>query len=351
MIQNIATLVAARRGQQYAQQLQAQMSTLGQEVATGRKADISGELGGLTPILIGLRDAHERSGSYLMATATLETRLDTMQLAFSTIREAVGQLGWEALAAVGRADATSLGNVQLSAEATLATVVRQLNLTVAGRYLFSGSPVDTSPMVGGTAPAGVIDAVVTDAATAAGGQLGLADIAGLVADLDAIFADAHPDPALHFSSAFYQGAPAGEPPMAGQLDEGERLAYGIKANDQAFRDVLQGLHMLASVRFGDPIMTEDAYRSFVETGVERLQQGLAQLVDVAARTGQNQARVVESRDRLQAALDLYNRQIVDLERRDPYDAATLLIALEQQLQASYLVTSRLNQLSLAYFLR
>jgi flagellar hook-associated protein 3 FlgL len=278
-------------------------------------------------------------------------RLDATQVALSAIQDAGGQLGWEALAAVGRADYTSLRNVQISAAATLETVVRHLNTSVSGRFLFSGTLVESKPMVTGAAPTGIVGSVVSDAATTAGGQIGVTDVAGLIADLDAVFDDSHANPAWRFSSAFYEGAPASEPDLAGQLDENTRITYGLKANDPGFREVMQGLHMLAAVRFGDAVMTEAAYTQFAEAAVAKLQQGLGRMIDLAARTGQNQARVADNLDRLEAARNLYNREIVELERRDPYEAATLINALEQQLEASYMVTARLSQLSLVEFLR
>ncbi|MGH6913532.1 MAG: flagellin, partial [Geminicoccales bacterium] len=70
-----------------------------------------------------------------------------------------------------------------------------------------------------------------------------------------------------------------------------------------------------------------------------------------ARTGQNQALVAANQERLEVAKGLYNRQIVELERRDPYEAATILTTLEQQLEASYLITARMNELSLTSYLR
>ncbi|MGH6945507.1 MAG: flagellin [Geminicoccaceae bacterium] len=205
-------------------------------------------------------------------------------------------------------------------------------------------------MLTGAGPDGVIADVIGDAAAAAGGQLDVPAIAGLVADLDAVFDDTHPDPTRRYSAAFYQGAPASEPDLAGQLDESTRMTYGLKANEPAFRDIAQGLYMLSAVDFGDPIMTEDAYREFAGAAVQRLQRGLAELVDLAARTGQNQARVSDNQGRLDAAADLYSRQIVELEKRDPYEAATLLTSLEAQLETSFAITARMNQLSLVNYL-
>ena len=351
MVDPVATIVASRRMQHDVSRLQQRLSVVGQEVATGMKADVSGELRSRTSILLAFRDAHARTERYLESGATLTMRLDTMQLAMSTVRDTAEPLALETLAAVGREDVISLRNVQTSAAAALDGVLRQLNVAIAGRYLFAGTRVDQPPMLDGPGPAGVIGAVIGDAAAAAGGQIDTADVAALLADLDAVFDDSHPDPARRYGTAFYQGSPAAEPDLVGQLDEGGRIVYGVRANDAAFRDIVQGLHMLAALQYGDAAMTEAAYRAYATAGAERLQRGLGRLVDVAARTGQNQALVAANQERLDVAKDLYNRQIAELERRDPYEAATILTMLEQQLQASYMITARMNELSLTSYLR
>jgi flagellar hook-associated protein 3 FlgL len=351
MVDPVATIVAARRMQHDVGRLQQRLSIVGQEVATGMKADVSGELRGRTSTLLAFRDAHARTERYLESSATLTMRLDTMQLAMSAIRDSSEPLALETLAAVGREDVVSLRNVQTSAAAALDGVLRQLDVAIAGRYLFGGTVVDGAPMVGGAGPEGVIDAVIGDAAAAAGGQIDTGDVPGLLAELDTVFDDSHPDPTRRYTTAFYQGSLATEPDLVGQLDEDGRITYGLKANALAFRDIVQGLHMLAAVRYGDAAMTEAAYRDYATAAAERLHRGLGRLVDLAARTGQNQALVAANQERLEVAKDLYNRQIVELERRDPYEAASILTTLEQQLEASYLVTARMNELSLTSYLR
>ncbi len=350
MVDPVATIVAARRMQHDITRLQHRLATAAQEVVTGVKADVSGELRGRTSILIAFRDAHARTERYLESGATLTMRLDTMQLAMTAIRDTAEPLGLETLAAIGREDVVSLRNVQTWATTALDGVLRQLNVAISGRYLFGGAVVDQPPMVAGAGPAGVLAAVIGDAAAAAGGQLDVGDVAGLLAELDSVFDDSHPDPSRRYGTAFYQGSAAAEPDLVGQLDEDGRITYGLKANEAAFRDILQGLHMLAAVRYGDAAMSEAAYRDYATAAAQRLQQGLGRLVDLAARTGQNQALLAANQERLEVAMDLYNRQIVELEKRDPYEAATMLTALEQQLEASYLLTARMNRLSLTAYL-
>jgi flagellar hook-associated protein 3 FlgL len=350
MVDPVATIVATRRMQHDISRLQHRLATAAQEVVTSVKADVSGELRGRTSILIAFRDAHARTERYLESGATLTMRLDTMQLAMTAIRDTAEPLALETLAAIGREDVVSLRNVQTWAETALDGVFRQLNVAISGRYLFGGAVVDQPPMLSGPGPAGVIDTVIGDAAAAAGGQIDAGDVAGLLAELDSVFDDSHPDPSRRYGAAFYQGSAAAEPDLVGQLDEDGRITYGLKANEAAFRDIMQGLHMLAAVRFGDAAMSEAAYRDYATAAAERLQQGLGRLVDLAARTGQNQALVAANQERLDVARDLYNRQIVELEKRDPFEAATMLTALEQQLEASYLLTARMNQLSLTSYL-
>src|ERR671918_2804327 len=104
MVAPVATIVAARRMQHDINRLQARLTTVGQEVATGMKVDVSGELRGRTSILLAFRDAHARTERYLESGATLTMRLDTMQLALSAIRDTSEPLGLETLAAIGRPD-------------------------------------------------------------------------------------------------------------------------------------------------------------------------------------------------------------------------------------------------------
>ena len=65
MVDPVATIVAARRMQHDIGRLQQRLSIVGQEVATGMKADVSGELRGRTSTLLAFRDAHARTERYL----------------------------------------------------------------------------------------------------------------------------------------------------------------------------------------------------------------------------------------------------------------------------------------------
>lgn len=345
----IATSVAARQGRVNVQRMQQRLAEATSEVSTGRKADVAGELGGRTGGLLLLRSAYGRVERYAQTSSAMTTRLEVMQESLGDVRKAAEGVALPTLSAIGIGDNTSLRFVRENARNALATVTQRLNVSVAGRSLFAGARTDAPPLIEPDAgPAAVASGLVDDAA--GGGAVDTAGVAGLVAAFDRAFDDTHADPATRFSTAFYQGAPAGAPDVAGQLDEATRLTYGVKAADPGFRDVLQGLHMLASVDYGDPRLTNDAYRAFAGEAVARVQRGLGRVLDVAAATGQKQAVVAANQESLDAAKATYNNRIVDLEGRDPYEAATALQAMQQQLEASYAVTARLANLSLTRYL-
>ena len=128
-------------------------------------------------------------------------------------------------------------------------------------------------MVGGAGPAGVIDAVIGGAAGGRGWSIDTGDVPGLLAELDTVFDDSHPDPTRRHTTAFYQGSLATEPDLVDQLDEDGRIIYGLKAKRGRLSRHRQGLHMLAAVRYGDTAMTEAAYRDYATAAAERLHRG------------------------------------------------------------------------------
>lgn len=346
-----ATQVGTRRTAQRIAMLQARLGVATQEVATGMKADVSGELGARASVLLGLRADYDRAGQYRAGSDLLAVRLDTAQDALTGVRDATGALALRAEAALGRGDAASLEAVRLEAASALQSVGRMLNGAIGGRFLFAGSAVGQPPLKGGAKVDGFVGATIDAHATVAGGTIGTIEVDALVAELDAVFDDSHPDPARRFQSVYYDGSDPAEPPLKARIDETADIAYGIKASDPAFRDLLQGLHMLAGLGADDGRMSDEARATFLRDGLARMQRGHAGVSALALKNGVNQAALVSHQERLDTARTLYNTQIVELEGRDPYEASLRLSALEQQMEATFAVTARLADLSLLTYLR
>ena len=68
------------------------------------------------------------------------------------------------------------------------------------------------------------------------------------------------------------------------------------------------------------------------------------------QTGIVENRVKDASDRIKTQVDLFESHIIDIEGVDPYEASTRVADLLQQIETSYALTARIQQLSLLEFL-
>ena len=88
----------------------------------------------------------------------------------------------------------------------------------------------------------------------------------------------------------------------------------------------------------------------LETAAGGLIQVENDLTKVRSRIGAAEERIVAADERLDAEATAFTITYNERTARDPYEAATRLEQIESQLQASYIITTRISQLSLANFL-
>ncbi len=327
----ISTLAALESRQRQVADLQDRLERAGEEMSTGRRQDIAGSLGAATEIYESLTRTRNAVDTLLDRNAVVSGRLDATQQALSSITGSVERLAEDVTAALGLDDETSLSIHLESASATLAQTIGQLNTQYGGRYLFSGAEVDRIPL----AAAGTFTQEIGTAAA------GPPDIASKLAAIDALF-----DPGM--PATLYGGDDAA--PEA-DIAMGEEVVVGTTANDPDIRPLLQGLSMLAALDSGDVVLSGADREAYIAHAVEKIENGAVGLTGVQAALGISQERVANADAIHQSNRSAIDLQIDGLVGVDPYEAATDFQALESQLQASYLVTSRLAALSLADFLR
>jgi flagellar hook-associated protein 3 FlgL len=133
-----------------------------------------------------------------------------------------------------------------------------------------------------------------------------------------------------------------------RLDNGYQVDYGVRADDPAIRQVLEGLYMLASVAPGS--VPDEAYAAWQDTAITRLVDGYQAVVDLSAQLGFKEAMINDAITRHQATMAQLNNQVADLEAADPYETAMRLSQLQTQLEATFSITARMNELTLTKFL-
>jgi flagellar hook-associated protein 3 FlgL len=353
----VSTLQFNQFNRQFVSRTTIELQRAGQEVATGRRADIFADLGPRAAATLILRAREDDTQAYKAANGFLENKLQAMLTSVDAVRESVDAVFQNALINVVR-PVNGASTLQMEARASLEVVIATMNASFAGDALFSGTASDRPslnrwPDVNpdtGLSPEAVLQSIVTMPPTTTVGAQAMID------DINAVFDSAYTaDPDANFEATFFNGTPeldsSGQPEnrVSARIEAGLALDYGVQANDQSFRDMLKGLAMLAVIDVSE-ITDEAVYGTWMAAVTETLSAGSQGALSTSATIGFNQ-HVVETAQKRLDALSLVQRlQIANYETVDPYEAVTRMTSLETQLQASYEVSARLSQLSILNFL-
>ena len=146
------------------------------------------------------------------------------------------------------------------------------------------------------------------------------------------------DPAGGFQTSIYRGAQTASDPDS------------VLGNQSAFADLLRGLSVMALSHTAQTVPFTDADSPALTTALERLERGRTELVNIQANVGMRSANLDNELTLLEREQTLLNQAFTDLAGKDQFEAATQLRELEANLEASYLLTTRLSNLSILNFL-
>lgn len=350
-VPTVSTLSLARQTRNGIRLMQVEMSMRQQELSTGRKIDVAGAIGSRTASLVDLRNARNEIVEFQTSIQTQASRLTTMQKAVEEVRAAVTKVRDLALGVSGSGSGPAAGAIDEAARDALQVVQSMLNTSQSGRFLFAGTRFDQKPVqpqdeVGpsGLSPAQAVAQTIS-------GFPALTDAASVDAMIDgpgglsAMFNDVDPTDPASFSNTFFHGSTTY---VVGRAGNEMPVTYRVTAGDQAIRDLMQGLYMLAAVP--DDSVPTGAYKRVAERGWQQLTGALDQLVEMQGVLGLEEEAVDRAERQYEVQKTLVSTQIVRLEEADPQETALRLNTLQTQLEASFAVTSRISTLSLVNFL-
>ncbi len=331
-----------------------------QETAEGKPADIGAAQPARFGQLIDRQADLSRVNAYQANAEAFIRRADVKQTALGEIAAAAEELLVAATSQLpldpGATEAPASYSAPVFAQAAQSALERVLtafNATDGTGFVFSGVDADRAALAGldQVGPSGLTPQQAIDAQVAANPPADPAGALALVAALDTVFdAGATPaNPAEDFAGAFYNGAPATGPRVTVSVDEAVTLDFGLQADDPAARDLLQGLHMLASVDLAG--MDPEALSAYAREAVDRLAQGLDAVRVAQAELGAAQSQAQSSRDALEARGLLITGEINAVESVDPYEAQLRYTRLETQLNLMFEIVARAGRLNLFQYLR
>jgi flagellar hook-associated protein 3 FlgL len=328
-------------------EMQAELVKRQQEMTTGRVADPAVSLGARTGEAVSLRREHASLETLIRSNAIAASRLDATQGMLTSLGGDVSDfLGTLIQAKQNRAASSGLA---ARAEEGLRSLVAQLNTTHDGEHIFAGinsavTPIEGYFDAGSTARQAVEDAFTT--------RFGFPPsdpaMAGVSADdlrdfLDTGFAGL-------FDAAAWGStwSAASDDVATTRISSGGTAATGISANSPAIRKLAMAYTMVTEL--GGAALSDDAYGVLVDKAAAILSDGMAGVTAMQASLGATQQQISDASERMSLQTDVIARHINALESVDPYEAATRVTTLLTQIETSYAMTARIQQLSLLNYL-
>lgn len=344
---SISTAALAAAPRLTVMQAQAALSRAQVELSSGTLADIGLGLGGKTGSYVSLSGQQSRlqaiKDSNATTTATLtaaNTALDTLRTTATSFLASLTQSG---------SPGGSLATLVQTASANLDGLTSALNTTVDGNAIFGGINSATPPMTPYTATSAAkaqVDASFQNAFNTSQSSSDTAAITGsamrsyLGGDFSSLFSSANYDTVWSTASDTVPTA---------QISASQTVQTSVSANGDAFRQLAQAYTMIQE--FGGSSLGDDAKQAVIASATQLVSSALSGLTDAQAGIGLSQSAVSDADDRMGTQIDYLSSQAQAMVAVDPSALSTQISGLQTQIQASYEITSQLQQLSLVNYLK
>ena len=326
-----------RRSQGEATKLQA-------EVSSGRLYDVGTELGYGTGALASFRSRIEVMARAGDVNEQVSTRLDVSQAALGTITENANNFLSALVAA--RSDPRSGGLIAEQAENSFKSFIESANANFAGVYVFAGIETATPPFSDYFATPAPASRAAMEAAFL--GEFGFASsdaaagsisVSSMQAFIDNAFTTLFVDPnwAANWSTST-------EETLTSLVSEDRQISTSVSAASEAFRVMTSAYVLVTSA--GTRGLNEAAFQAVIDEAVNLVGRGIGLMADLQGVLGNAQQVVKEATETMSVRSQILNEYVGKAEGVDLSEVSVRLNSLLNQLEATYAVTGRLQNLSL-----
>ncbi|WP_425040054.1 flagellin [Primorskyibacter sp. S187A] len=217
---------------------------------------------------------------------------------------------------------------------TMDAAISSLNISIGGRYLFSGTEVATAPLAS-------TEDLLTGLDAAVAGSTNLTDIEAAI--------ESYFDVGGGFEAAIYQGGASDIAPI--NLDENETTDLAVRADDASIRDVFKAA-AYAYVAASDALtLTRADKTSLVSSSRSVALEAKDNVIGIQSRIGVSESRIEDATVRLSAAASAAEQSKLDLIGVDKFEAASRLEDVNTNLELVYAATVRISGISFLEFMR
>lgn len=317
----IATFPSHTLSLSYTLESQRKVYDLQIQASSGKVSTDYAGLGASVHRLVSLEDATMRTAQYKANNEIVDHRLQAMETSVSQVYDTTTEFRTLLINALNANNAEEMG-IAVEAANYKDEIAKLLNIEQDGRHLFAGSRTDTRPvdLTGWTPPVWPLT-----------------------------------PPLTQYTSEYYKGDAV---TMTVDADTSQTVSYGVTADEDAFEYVLRAMHYVEISGTGIDRTTLETALALVNAALGTSQGDATlgvpaparDLADIRTEIGISR-RAIENANTNHEDFLLYTQQgIGDIENVDAAQVISQLSANQTQLEASYMVISRLSQLSLMSYL-
>ncbi|VAV89103.1 hypothetical protein MNBD_ALPHA08-1576 [hydrothermal vent metagenome] len=318
------------------------------ELSSGRWNDVGYKLAEQTGSVLNVRAQISLIDTFENTNSIVSARADVTQNALANIASET-QIFFEAVIA-GRNNQVSSEVVAKTAADGFGAVISSINSTINGVYVFSGINFDSPPLQDyfGTPQPASKSAV--DAAFLAEFGFDQSDpaVAGITpAAMENFIDNAFSD---LFDPTNWQNdwSDATDETLKTRIAFTQFSETSQSANESAIRKLAMAYTMVADLGIGS--LNDSTRERMMEKAADLTGSVIGELNVLRGKVGVTQQRIEVATDKLAIQKNAFERLVGDQENVDPYEVATRISVLSNQLEASYTLTARLQQLSLVKFI-
>jgi flagellar hook-associated protein 3 FlgL len=323
------------------QNSQVEIAKLQTESVTGTYADVGLELGTRTSTSIDYSRETARLQSITDANSLAEQRMSQSQLALTQISDSAQSLLDSNVALSGSSDSSSLQVASDTATSMLENFVSYANASINGEYIFSGINTDAQ-----TVDDSFISDVTSDFNTAfedfktANGIVSNDEVSG--EQMTTFLSD--------YSETFDWSSytNASDTAMTSRISTSETVATSTSANSDGFKNLV--LSALMTSQLVNSGLNSDALASLNTQATSLAGLAISGVTSQASLIGLSQERVEKANEAMSAQMSIIDTQLSGLVGVDTYDASVRLNTLLTQVETSYTITAKIQELSLVNFL-
>ncbi|MVA95716.1 flagellar hook-associated family protein [Nitratireductor sp. CAU 1489] len=318
------------------------------EAQSGKVADVGLALGIRTGQAVSLARDVGRLQTIVDSNTLVSSRLAATQDSLSRVSEA-GSTFLSALTAAVSGDSNPATTRQagvVMGEALTGIVNSSFN----GEHLFAGVNTDVRPLAAYRADPPSAAKTAFDAAFLAHFGFGQNDPAAAGIDGPAIKAFLDGPAAAEFLGAGWETnwSSATDQGISTRISLNETVETSVSANVDGIRKLAMAAAIVDDLY--SSTMNEGALVAVAETATRLVTEAMGDIAQVQAAAGFTEQRIKNASERISMQVDIFNGFLNDMEGVDPYEAATRVNALITQIETSYALTARIQQLSLTRLL-